>query len=104
MAQASLKLDREIEQQTGAPEHIAAGLESLARLPPLWPAGAEAWRLTLAHMRDFSEQWDYRARLAGWSDVILYGVHPIGAWREFFSTRRGVAGRAIGTHRAGNRE
>ena len=75
MAQASLKLNREIEQQTRAPDHIVAGLKVLAGLPPLWPAGNEAWRLTLAHVKDFAERWDCRARATGWDDVTLYGVH-----------------------------
>jgi hypothetical protein len=64
-----------IEQQTGAPDHIIAGLKFLAGLPPLWPAGAELWRLQLAHVKDFAAKWDHRARLVGWCDLMLYGVH-----------------------------
>ena len=63
------------EQQIGAPDLIVAGLKFLAGLPPLWPAGAAAWRLQLAHVKDFADRWDYRARFAGWSDLGLYGVH-----------------------------
>jgi hypothetical protein len=68
-------LDAAIEQHTGAPPEIITGLDLLASLAPLWPQRAEAWRLTLAHVRDFAERWDHRARLAGWCDVTLYGVH-----------------------------
>ena len=77
MAQASLKLDRTIEQQAGPPDHIVAGLKYLAGLPPLWAAGAEAWRLQLAHVTDFARRWDHRARVAGWCDLGLYGAHRV---------------------------
>jgi hypothetical protein len=76
-ARLLLPLDAAIERQTGSPDHIVAGLEFLAGLPPLWPAGAEAWRLQLAHVKDFASRWDHRARLSGWSDVMLYGVHRL---------------------------
>jgi hypothetical protein len=74
-ARLLLPLDAATEQQTGAPDYIIAGLEFLAGMPPLWPAGAELWRLQLAHAADFARRWDHRARLAGWCDLGLYGVH-----------------------------
>jgi hypothetical protein len=64
-----------IEQHAGAPPHVAAGLEFLTGLPPLWLAGPELWRLQLAHVKDFAAKWDHRARLVGWCDLTLYGVH-----------------------------
>jgi hypothetical protein len=82
-ARLTLPLDAAIEQHAGAPPDIITGLELLAGLPPLWPAGPEAWRLTLTYMRDFAERWDHRARLAGWPDVALYGVHRMAPGANF---------------------
>ena len=76
-------LDAATDQHTGAPPEIITGLGVLASMPPLWPSGPEAWRLTLAHVKDFAERWDYRARAAGWVDVALYGVHPAAPGANF---------------------
>jgi hypothetical protein len=78
-----LLLDAATEQQTGAPDHIIAGLEFLAGLPPLWSASAEAWRLQLSPVRDFAHRWDRRARAVGWCDLTLYGVHRVAPGANF---------------------
>ncbi len=54
---------------------VGAGLELLARSPPLWPIGAEDWAIAVARARAFAEAWDGPARAAGWSALELYGMH-----------------------------
>jgi len=61
--------------KAGLAADAIVGLELLARSPPLWPAGPETWRLTLAYVRDFTEQWDARVRAVSWSNITLYGIH-----------------------------
>jgi hypothetical protein len=59
----------------GPAADVAAGLELLARSPPLWLIGAEGWAIAVARARAFAERWDGQAPAAGWSTLELYGMH-----------------------------
>ena len=61
-------------------DDVTAGLELLARSPPLWPIGAEDWTIAVARARAFAEAWDSLARAAGWSALELYGLHRRAPW------------------------
>jgi hypothetical protein len=74
----TLPLDAAVEQRTGAPPEIIAGLRLLAAAAPLFPGmGPEVWRLVLAYITDLARDWDGLARAAGWSSLQMYVVHPL---------------------------
>jgi hypothetical protein len=62
-------------QPEGPPADVIAGLELLARSPPLWPISTEEWSRTVASVRAFAERWDASARAAGWRSPELYRLH-----------------------------
>jgi hypothetical protein len=62
---------------------VLAGLDLLARSPPLWPIGAERWSVAVATVRAFAEAWDAKAHGYGWSGVALYrltALRPVRIW------------------------
>jgi hypothetical protein len=67
-------------QCEGPPADVIAGLELLARSPPLWPIGAEEWCRAIASVRAFAGRWDVSARASGWTSLELYGLHRRGAY------------------------
>jgi len=69
---------------------VAAGLDLLARLPPVWPVDAERWSQTLTALKVFEERWGGPARACGWSLVQLYGLSLAAAPRADLS-RMGAA-------------
>ena len=60
-------------------EFDAAGKQALDELRSMTPAesfGAEAWGQLLLDAETFFQRWSAPARLLGWSDEDLLGVHP----------------------------
>ncbi len=57
-------------------DEVAAGLEQLEHSPPLWGDRAE-WLELVARLRAFEMPFGGRARLAGWTQVQLYGLDPV---------------------------
>ena len=51
-------------------------LEQLRSMAPLESFGAEAWRQLLLDAETFFQRWSAPAKLLGWSDEDLLGVHP----------------------------
>lgn len=54
---------------------VLAGIELLARSPPLWSIDRGTfWTDLVARIRAFAERWDGPARACGWTGLTLYGV------------------------------
>ena len=51
-------------------------LEQLRSMTPLESFGAEAWHQLLLDAETFFQRWSAPAKLLGWSDEDLFGVHP----------------------------
>jgi hypothetical protein len=59
------------------PDAILAGLATLATGEPLWGNESD-WRELVDRLQAFAARWHSPATAAGWSDVQLFGLDPVG--------------------------
>jgi hypothetical protein len=52
---------------------VMAGLEHLARSPPLWPVDADRWSEVVGALMAFERRFGGQVR--GWSPLALWGMH-----------------------------
>lgn len=64
---------RALATSAGAPPIVARGLDQLAAGVPL----LDDWSRRIEAAREMAAQWDAQGRRLGWTDVDLYGLHPL---------------------------